>query len=65
MFTALRGICIDFSSEGSDWMKRTVAGALVALLFLAGLSLLAYPFVANVWNELSGDSYRERDWRRD
>ena len=50
MFTALREICMDFSSEGSDWMKRTVVGALVALLFLAGLSLLAYPFVANEWN---------------
>ena len=44
-------------------MKRTVAGALVALLFLAGLSLLAYTFVANVWNDHRQkqlmDSYQE------
>ena len=44
-------------------MKRTVAGALVAMLFLAGLSLLAYPFVANEWNDHRQkqlmDSYQE------
>ena len=31
-------------------MKKIAAKILVTLLFLSGLSLLLYPFVANKWN---------------
>ena len=31
-------------------MKKTVSRILIGAIFLAGLSLLLYPFVANEWN---------------
>ena len=36
-------------------MKKTIKRIFVALLFLAGLSLLLYPFIANQWN-----NYRQK-----
>ena len=46
------------SKEGSKdtttrrvWMKKKASKILILILFLAGLSLLLYPFISNQWND--------------
>ena len=36
-------------------MKKTTRNIIIVILFLAGLSLLLYPFIANAWN-----TYRQK-----
>ena len=31
-------------------MRKKVSAIIISILFLAGLSLLLYPFIANQWN---------------
>lgn len=35
-------------------MKKKAGNLVIGIIFLAGLSLLLYPFVANQWNNVNG-----------